>query len=449
MSSIGSRGRTTRSRSPATGIALIDRDGRPLSRRQRRRGGLLPRPRPPAGDRGDQGAGSSGWPMPIPASSPASRPSAGRPADRGARPRASSGSTSSPAARRRSRRRSRWRASTSSRSASRSAATSSRGARAITATRWARSRSAATPGGAAQFEPLLIDVAHVSPCYAYRGQARGRDATRPTARASRPSSRRRSSGSGPRRVIGFVAEPVVGATLGAVPAVPGYFEARPRDLRSPRHAADPRRGDVRHGPHRHAVRLRAGGRAPRSRDRSPRGSAPAISRSARRWSRGAIFEAIRDGSGFFQHGHTYMGHPLACAAALAVQQTIAEEQLLGRVRQQGERLRELLRGALRRASARRRDPRARPVPGPRVRRRPREQAAVRAGAPAARADQGARRWRAACCAIRWAARSTASAATICCWRRRSSSATASSRRSSTRLAQAIDAALDAGAPGAA
>jgi adenosylmethionine-8-amino-7-oxononanoate aminotransferase len=56
----------------------------------------------------------------------------------------------------------------------------------------------------------------------------------------------------------------------------------------------------------------------------------------------AIYEAIVAGSGFFQHGHTYMAHPTACAAGLAVQQTIVEEQLLGRVRQQGARLHELL-----------------------------------------------------------------------------------------------------------
>jgi adenosylmethionine-8-amino-7-oxononanoate aminotransferase len=56
----------------------------------------------------------------------------------------------------------------------------------------------------------------------------------------------------------------------------------------------------------------------------------------------AIYEAIVGGSGFFQHGHTYMAHPTACAAGLAVQQTIVEEQLLGRVRQQGAVLRGLL-----------------------------------------------------------------------------------------------------------
>jgi hypothetical protein len=55
-----------------------------------------------------------------------------------------------------------------------------------------------------------------------------------------------------------------------------------------------------------------------------------------------VFRAIEGGSGFFQHGHTYLGHPTACAAALAVQQTIEDEQLLARVEQQGAKLRELL-----------------------------------------------------------------------------------------------------------
>ena len=52
------------------------------------------------------------------------------------------------------------------------------------------------------------------------------------------------------------------------------------------------------------------------------------------------------GTGFFQHGHTYMAHPVACAAGLAVQEALADEQLLGRVRLQGARLRELLRARL-------------------------------------------------------------------------------------------------------
>tara|TARA_E500000331_G_scaffold181293_1_gene174615 strand:- start:970 stop:1578 length:609 start_codon:yes stop_codon:yes gene_type:complete len=55
-----------------------------------------------------------------------------------------------------------------------------------------------------------------------------------------------------------------------------------------------------------------------------------------------IFDAIRDGTGFFQHGHTYMGHPVACAAALAVQDAIQEEELLPRVRDMGVRLNEAL-----------------------------------------------------------------------------------------------------------
>jgi len=55
-----------------------------------------------------------------------------------------------------------------------------------------------------------------------------------------------------------------------------------------------------------------------------------------------IFNAFKDGSGFFQHGHTYMGHPAACAGALAVQTKIKENGLLSQVRERGEQLVEKL-----------------------------------------------------------------------------------------------------------
>jgi adenosylmethionine-8-amino-7-oxononanoate aminotransferase len=47
---------------------------------------------------------------------------------------------------------------------------------------------------------------------------------------------------------------------------------------------------------------------------------------------GRIHDAIQKGSGFFQHGHTYIGHAVACAAALAVQRAFAERRLVERVR---------------------------------------------------------------------------------------------------------------------
>jgi adenosylmethionine-8-amino-7-oxononanoate aminotransferase len=75
---------------------------------------------------------------------------------------------------------------------------------------------------------------------------------------------------------------------------------------------------------------------------SPRGSAPAISRSAR-CSAPPIYDAIAQGSGFFQHGHTYIGHPTAAAAGLAVVSAILERGLVPRVRAQGAALDERLR----------------------------------------------------------------------------------------------------------
>src|SRR3546814_8376309 len=39
-----------------------------------------------------------------------------------------------------------------------------------------------------------------------------------------------------------------------------------------------------------------------------------------------IYDAIVAGSGFFQHGHPYMGYAPACAAALAVQPVIEQDR---------------------------------------------------------------------------------------------------------------------------
>jgi adenosylmethionine-8-amino-7-oxononanoate aminotransferase len=59
-----------------------------------------------------------------------------------------------------------------------------------------------------------------------------------------------------------------------------------------------------------------------------------------------IVAAMARGSGFFQHGHTYLGHPVACAAALAVQKVIERDGLLARVRARGDGLMSRLRGRL-------------------------------------------------------------------------------------------------------
>ncbi len=130
-------------------------------------------------------------------------------------------------------------------------------------------------------------------------------------RVSRPARRTRRRGStasgsraeleakiqelGADNVIAFVAETVVGATAGARAAGARLFQARARALRPARHPADPRRGHVRHGPHRHPARARAGRhRARPDGDRQgPRRRLPADRRGARR--RRQIVDALRAG----------------------------------------------------------------------------------------------------------------------------------------------------------
>jgi adenosylmethionine-8-amino-7-oxononanoate aminotransferase len=194
------------------------------------------------------------------------------------------------------------------------------------------------------FAPLLAPALHVSPCYAYRDQ---RDGETPEAYGERLAAELDAAivAAGPKRVIGFVAEPVVGATLGAVPAVPGYF-------RRVREVCD------RHGVLLILDEVMCGmGRTGTLYACEQEGVAPDIVTIAKGLGAGyqpigaallsrRVFDAFAEGSGFFQHGHTYLGHAIACAAALAVQKTIAEEGLLARVRETGALLEAELRRAL-------------------------------------------------------------------------------------------------------
>ena len=194
------------------------------------------------------------------------------------------------------------------------------------------------------YAPLLAPALHVSPCYAYRD--RRADETE-LAYGERLAAELDAAivQAGPRRVIAFVAEPVVGATLGAVPAVPGYF-------RRVREVCD------RHGVLLILDEVMCGmGRTGTLYACEQEGVSPDIVTVAKGLGGGyqpigacllarRVFDAFAGGSGAFQHGHTYLGHAIACAAALEVQRVIARDGLLARVRSTGALLRAELDRAL-------------------------------------------------------------------------------------------------------
>ncbi|PWU30972.1 aspartate aminotransferase family protein [Pseudomonas sp. RW407] len=194
-----------------------------------------------------------------------------------------------------------------------------------------------------QFQPLLIDVSHVSPCYAYRDQAAGET---PEAYGERLAQELEAEilRLGADKVMAFVAEPVVGATLGAVTAVPGYFK-RVREI-CDRHGVLLILDEVMCGMGRTGSLFAA----------EQEGISADLVTIAKGLGAGyqpigatlvsqRIHDAIAQGSGFFQHGHTYIGHATACAAALAVQKTIEARDLLPRVRSLGHGLQQRLQQA--------------------------------------------------------------------------------------------------------
>jgi adenosylmethionine-8-amino-7-oxononanoate aminotransferase len=190
------------------------------------------------------------------------------------------------------------------------------------------------------YEPLLMKVSHIAPCYAYREQ-RPDESEEAYGRRAADELEAAILELGPETVAGFVAEPVVGATLGAVPAVAGYFK-RIREI-CDRYGVLLILDEVMCGMGRTGT-LYACEQDGVSPDllSIAKGLGAGYQPIGALLVSGAIYDAVAQGSGQFRHGHTYMGHATACAAALAVQQTIREENLLDNVREQGTRLRTLL-----------------------------------------------------------------------------------------------------------
>ena len=185
------------------------------------------------------------------------------------------------------------------------------------------------------FAPMLIETTHIAPCYEYRGRAEDESPFEYGQRVANELDTEIHR-LGPETVMAFVAEPVVGATAGAVPPVDGYFK-RVREI-CDEHGVLLILDDVMCG------MGRTGSLFACEQD----GIAPDILITAKGLGAGyqpigamlcstQIYASIENGSGFFQHGHTYMGHPAACAGSLAVLKKLTGG-LVDRVNEMGDRL---------------------------------------------------------------------------------------------------------------
>jgi len=191
-----------------------------------------------------------------------------------------------------------------------------------------------------QFSPLLMEVGRVAPCYEYRDRKAGETQDAYTNRLIAELEAAFTE-VGPDTVIAFVAETVVGATAGAVPPTPGYFR-RVRELCD------------RYGILLIADEVMCGmGRTGTLHAVEQEGVTPDLMTVAKGLGGGyqpigavlassKVVEPLRCGSGIFQHGHTYVGHPTAAAAALAVQEVIQRDHLLRKVHDRGALLKHLL-----------------------------------------------------------------------------------------------------------
>ena len=189
------------------------------------------------------------------------------------------------------------------------------------------------------YEKVLLNWPRIAPCYAYRHKSddeTDRDYGRRVANDLDKAIRV----TGAENVAAFIAEPVVGATLGVVPPVPGYFEEIRRicDEHQILFIADEVMcGSGRCGtfytidqenvvPDMVSTAKGLGG-----------GYQPIGAVIARK----EIYKTIRDHKKDLAHGHTYIGHAIACAAGVAIQKCL-DDRLLDSVSDKGERLRAIL-----------------------------------------------------------------------------------------------------------
>ncbi len=187
-----------------------------------------------------------------------------------------------------------------------------------------------------QFEPLLVNVSHISPCYEYVDKHENESAFEYGQRVAQELEDEILR-LGEDKVMAFIAEPVVGATMGAVPPVEGYFK-RIREICD------------QYGVLLILDEVMCGmGRTGHLFACTTDDIAPDILCIAKGLGAGyqpigamlcskVIYETIGAGSGFFQHGHTYLGHPVACAAGRAVMKAILDRDLLTAVNTQSTKL---------------------------------------------------------------------------------------------------------------
>ena len=187
-----------------------------------------------------------------------------------------------------------------------------------------------------QFAPLLIDVSHIAPCYEY-AEREAEESLHDYGQRTANELEAEILRLGPENVMAFLAEPVVGATLGAVPPVEGYFK-RIREI-CDQYGVLLILDEVMCGMGRtgHMFACDAEVIAPDilciakglGAGYQPIGAMMCTAR---------IYDSVAAGTGFFQHGHTYIGHPIAAAVGCAVIKEMLENDLFAQVRARGEYL---------------------------------------------------------------------------------------------------------------